>query len=284
MYDASGTVESLVRAKVPTVPGLSPRSYEKQLRTGLVIGTTSYAHTHIDIQVHITIYTLLATSVDDTEIPYSAMEEFIPRFLSGTPQLSPLLDMLADNLRHMTDYYHSTSASGIITSTLEFMNATLLERDANNMVISKGATMYTRYIRAQNGIGQAYALFIWDKFNFPDMTSYVPAIPTVPTVYANVIIFRDAVTWICFANDILSFYKEELLGDYQNMVHGRAAASGKDVISTLADIVDETTGSASRVRDLLKGREKDAWEEFMAGYFTFHYLAPRYRLDEVLAL
>ncbi|KAI0343572.1 terpenoid synthase [Trametopsis cervina] len=264
-------VETILRAKILPIPDSPLLSLEKHLQTGLAIGTLAYAHTRADIQAHIATHSMLVTIIDDRKIAHAALEEFIPRLLSGAAQLDPLLDMLVDNLRGMSDYYAPASAGGIVASTLEFVNAMLRETDVRDTEISEGAMRYARYVRAQNGMGEAYCLFVWDKFNFSDVASYVPAI-------------ADAAIFVCFANDILSFYKEELLGDYQNMVHSRAAASGKDVVSALNDIVDETTVVISHVRDILKGREKDAWEQFMSGYSLFHYLDARYRLHEVLSL
>lgn len=56
------------------------------------------------------------------------------------------------------------------------------------------------------------------------------------------------------------------------------------VTVVLADIVNEVTASMSNCRTLLPVKEKDAWENFMSGYVTFHYLAPRYRLQEIIDL
>lgn len=169
-------MEHLVRERLQPLD--IPRDrYEKHLRTALAIGTTAYAHMPIGIQVHITIYTTLTTSMDDFDIPLVASEQFVTRFVSGLPQLSPALDALADNLRHMSDYYCPHAASGIITSTLDFINSTMLEREIQAFVVSEDAENYAIYTRFKNGVSQAYGLFMWDKFTFPELSSYFPALP-----------------------------------------------------------------------------------------------------------
>jgi len=268
MFDADGVVEGIVRARV-RVSDIAPDRYDKHLRTALAIGTTSYAHTHLDIQVHITIYTLLTTSIDDFDIPHA--DQFVARFTSGLPQLTPALDALADNLLHMVDFYPPYAANGIITSTLDFINATQFEKESKDFVLAEGAANYAIYTRFKNGVSQAYGLFIWDKFNHPDMHTYIQSLP-------------DAMLCINYVNDILSFYKEELEGDYQNVVHGRATARRKDIVTELSDMVEEVIASLARCHDVLDGKEREAWDQFMSGYLTFHYLAPRYRLQEIIAL
>ena len=85
-----------------------------------------------------------------------------------------------------------------------------------------------------------------------------------------------------YTSDILSFYKEELEGDDRNVVHCRAKWSGKDVHNILKDIVDEVTEAIASSRSFLSGKEREAAEAYMSGYISFHYLAPRYRMDEII--
>jgi len=270
VFDADGVVESIVRTRVP-LPDVAKDQYDKHIRTALAIGTTAYAHTPLDVQVHITIFTLLATCIDDSDIPHAATEQFVTRFTSGLPQLTPALEALADNLLHMADYYPVYIANDIITSALDFVNTTLFDKETKDIPLAEGAANYAIYRRFKNGAPQGYGFFIWDKFNHPDAHAYIQSLP-------------DVMVFVNYVNDILSFYKEELEGDYRNVVHSRAAARRKDVAIELSDMVEEVTASIARCGDILDGKEKEAWEQFMSGYLTFHYLAPRYRLQEILAL
>lgn len=307
MFDQDGIVERRVREELH-LPDLPQHLYDKHLRTALAIATTAYTHTHIDVQVHITSYTLMTTSIDDFDLPGEATEQFVLRFVSGQPQLSPSLEALADNLRRMYDFYLPHAASTIIASTLEFISATLLEKDTEDMSMVEGAEQFAIYTRSKSGVAAAYGLFIWDKLTFPNIYTYIQALPCVLARVsftfsrAHVIpqgcdgvrelyqvrpINSDTRLYsptLCTTSDILSFYKEELEGDDQNVVHTRALASRREPSAVLASIVDEVIDSMGRCEILLPAKELQAWEGFLSGYLTFHYLAPRYRLDEILIL
>lgn len=83
-------------------------------------------------------------------------------------------------------------------------------------------------------------------------------------------------------SDLCSFYKEEIAGETSNLVHDRALVSGKDITAALREMTNDMIEGVEKARLVLVGnREKGAWENFMAGYITYHRLSPRYRLDEV---
>lgn len=80
-------------------------------------------------------------------------------------------------------------------------------------------------------------------------------------------------------SDILSFYKEELAGETNNFVHDRSRVTGKDIRIVLQDILDDVVAAVARARMILQGqKEKEIWEQFLAGYVAFHFLSPRYKL------
>lgn len=83
-------------------------------------------------------------------------------------------------------------------------------------------------------------------------------------------------------SDILSFYKEELQGETSNVIHDRAAVTGKSLQEVLSDLLEEAVMAVSRARSILQGeKEKATWEQFIRGYVAFHFLSPRYRLKEL---
>jgi hypothetical protein len=42
--------------------------------------------------------------------------------------------------------------------------------------------------------------------------------------------------------------------------------------------------SIERARTILKGdKEKEAWERLLEGYVAYHYMTPRYKLEELLS-
>jgi hypothetical protein len=89
---------------------------------------------------------------------------------------------------------------------------------------------------------------------------------------------------ITFSSDVISFYKEELAGERDNYVHDRARVTNKSIYAVLSDLVREVIESIDRARSILKGeKEKEVWEKFLAGYVAYHWMTPRYKLQELLS-
>lgn len=84
-------------------------------------------------------------------------------------------------------------------------------------------------------------------------------------------------------SDLFSFYKEEKVGEQHNFIHHYARVHGKTVPEALGAVLDEVVALVHRIQNLLSGPEKDAWNEFAAGYTQFHVCTPRYRLNEILS-
>lgn len=84
------------------------------------------------------------------------------------------------------------------------------------------------------------------------------------------------------SSELFSFYKEEKAGEEHNYIHHYARAHGKTVQASLRDMLDESVGLMYRVRNMLSGKERYAWDEFVAGYTQFHLHTPRYRIHEIL--
>lgn len=178
-FDPSGVVSKRLRDEAGQwdLGGVTLERYEPYLACGIHLGSGPYAHTSIDVQVHIAKYTLVLLCVDEFEVPTSALEEFMERLYSGTPQLHPVLDVTVDILRRMKDYYPPFLVKQIVKSTVDFINSMSLDAQTETMALRPSALPYVKFKRFYNGIGEAYAAFIWDKFNFPDMFTYVQTLP-----------------------------------------------------------------------------------------------------------
>ena len=157
--------------------GASLEQYESYVVCAIHLGSGPYVHTPLDVQVHIAKYTLVLLCVDEFEVPTSAMDEFMERLYSGRPQLHPILDVTVDILRRMKDYYSPFLVTQIVKSTVDFINSMTLDAQTEEMALRPSALPYVKFKRFYNGIGEAYAAFIWDKFNFPNMFTYIQALP-----------------------------------------------------------------------------------------------------------
>lgn len=151
--------------------------YDRHFTTSINMATIAFGHTHIDVQVQIGLFTLLALCVDDLEVSSEALEAFSTRLYTGAPQLDPLLDCLIDNLSHMGEYFLPYASKSIVVATIEFVNATLFDKESSGMALRDCALPYVEYKRLRNALGGAYGFFVWDKFSFPEISAHIQVIP-----------------------------------------------------------------------------------------------------------
>lgn len=247
---------------------------QEKIRTGIIMGSTAYRHTTIDTRVAIALLTTFCTAIDDPVTlalwGEDAALQFHRMLCQGTvQQTSSMFAELSNLLSRMWEYFPRFAASAILSSTLAFLNMTLLQMEAKDVVLRPDALPFVEYRRVQDGLPEVFAVFIWEKEKFPDVQTYIQAIPIIGD-YLN------------HTNDILSFYREELVGETGNYIHDRAAVTGKSLADTLHEVVEETVNAAERVRRMLGEEARDAWDQFTKGYIVFHTSNPRYRLLELL--
>lgn len=145
------------------------------------IATTAYRHiTDVETEVALSIYTFLTSLFDDDVLDLDVLRQFVPRFYSRQPQLSPLLDLFVETITVMLPkHYGAYSSNSIVSSSLDFFNAEVFERDgsAEGLEVGQWSGIYLEYVRWKSGISEAYACQIWPKSLCPDTKAYIQAIP-----------------------------------------------------------------------------------------------------------
>lgn len=146
------------------------------------------------MKLHIAFYTWLATYIDDDEDGTQDLAGFQIRFHKGEPQPSALLARFAELLQGMSAHFEPLVANFIVLSSLQFVNATLLERrgEFHGLQHCKEASGWPDYIRDRSGVTEAYAYFVFPRDQCPDMGAYMQGIP-------------DMMTYMNYANDVLSY-------------------------------------------------------------------------------
>jgi len=241
--------------------------------TAIALTTTAYAHIEsTDLKVLLALFIVLVTTLDEPEIMKALpSHDFHERFCTGLAQKdNNMLGELARIIAAMHKYYPRYAAASISTATLQFVNVSILENTFQDVCLHAESRPFVEYRRARSSIGESYAHFIWEKSRFPDINAYVQAIP-------------DAIIFIGYLNDILSFYKEEIAGEVGNYINDRALVSGKTSLETLREVIDEAAAAGERIHSILgEGEIRDAWDAFVTGAIAFHVIDPRYRLQEIL--
>ncbi|KAF7790288.1 hypothetical protein EIP86_001242 [Pleurotus ostreatoroseus] len=248
---------------------ISPARLEASLMTGVNMGGLAYAHTHLNTQVYIALFTLLTVLFDDQLA--SADAEFTARFHAGLPQLHPFLQLFAEMLRTAGEHFLPFAARAIVNNALTSMDQNVFDRESKGMPLHTAAQQYVEWKRMRNGMAETFAFFVWDRHSFSNIFAYVQAIP-------------DVLVCINYINDILSFYKEELEGETTNYVNERAVVTHKTAHAALLDTVNDAVIAVKKARDILSQavREQEVFENFLEGFVAFHVYSPRYKILELM--
>ncbi|KAJ7867159.1 hypothetical protein B0H13DRAFT_1636256, partial [Mycena leptocephala] len=111
---------------------------------------------------------------------------------------------------------------------------------------------------------------IFPKQTHPDISAFIQVLPDIDEFF-------------CLANDILSFYKEELAGETTNYVHSRAKTTLKHPKRVLVEMVREVGDLHVRIAATLEKHPEAlaAWKSFEDGFIAFHLSMKRYKLSEL---
>ncbi|KAF8511698.1 isoprenoid synthase domain-containing protein [Gautieria morchelliformis] len=199
--------------------------------------------------------------------PFCAFQQ---RFISGQPQLDPVLDALAGVLMRMWDLYDPLCANSIIAGTFEFITINCLEFDMKRLPLIRGTERFPWFVRDRTGGGIPVALLAFTKSTKIDMMEFIQAIP-------------DINFWIALTNDMLSFHKEELSGETGTYVHNRAYIENKAPLQVLAEMAEELRISRTTIHTVLSNSPKAllVWEVYERGFIEWHIVQDRYRLKDL---
>ncbi|KAJ3811046.1 Trichodiene synthase-domain-containing protein [Lentinula lateritia] len=253
-----------------TVEGSDP--LKPFIPAGVTIAITGYAHLRdTAVQVWMALYTACAIYCEDIhQKDTTAMAVFFERLMRGKPQDDRTLDAFADLILETSRHFPRITANFMVSSTLNFVNALLLEDQTQGLKFSIHASNYPAFSRIMSGVSELYALAIFPSMKTP-LESFIQALPTLMVFIVNV-------------NDILSFYKEELYGETVNQISLLALCRDRSKSHAFHSLIHETVEAHEKIIRILEpDREAlDAYKEFARGYVEFHVsLDSRYRLNEL---
>ncbi|KII94515.1 hypothetical protein PLICRDRAFT_120583 [Plicaturopsis crispa FD-325 SS-3] len=240
------------------------------IRSGVIIATTAYAHLPDKRgQIFICLYTAFVMYAEDVySTDVGGVAEFSERLARGQPQNDRVLDNLVDLLRRAHEYFDRIIANIIMSCAINYITAILLEHDTNGMMLEPRAQRYPKFSRRMSGSPETYAVSI-----FPPalpLQSYIQAMP-------------DLEVFINCTNDLMSFYKEELVGEQVNQVSLIAKCRCITKREALRVLEDQVVAAHDNIVEILAPHEDAAcaFKRFVRGYIAFHTSLKRYKLDEL---
>ncbi|KAI0409380.1 isoprenoid synthase domain-containing protein [Xylaria palmicola] len=242
------------------------------LQAGANYAYFCYRALPLEVRIFGGIYTWLAILVDDlSNRDPEEWHQFVPRFFAGARQHGAVAQAWDGWLRTAYQHYPPTAANFIVTASLNFTNACALEGSAvAKMTRTAGGQNWAYYIRDKTGVAEAYAWMTFPRSICPEPSLYVEAI-------------EDMNRYLCYVNDVYSFYKEELAAETDTYMHLRASYEGVGAFEMLKQVVKEVEDIDRRIALVLEGKTLYAqlWKDQALGYLSFHKTSTRYKLCDL---
>ncbi|KAF9254922.1 terpenoid synthase, partial [Marasmius fiardii PR-910] len=242
---------------------------ETYISVGVYTAITCCTHLPKANQIHVAIFTALVATMDDIFYDHhTEMEGFNERIVQGLTQNHPILDALVKNIQDTFKLYNRIQSSLFVTSNMDFVNSLMLDMEIRKVTNFNQSAGFATYKRGISGVQVGYAMLIFPKDI--DVGVYIQYLPQM-SIYIN------------YMNDVLSYYKEELKGEEENLVTLLAKESGITNYEAFQRVADDV---AEADRIILEGlasnqRALNCWKSYRAGYVRFHISSPRYKLDEL---
>ncbi|KAL4794818.1 terpenoid synthase [Aspergillus venezuelensis] len=249
------------------------------IKASCAIATTTYPFVSVKTQEVIAIYTSFAILIDDTtNVSTDDLKTFLARLCGGQSQPNPLLrDMLRFIADDIPQHYGPFASDMIRKSIIEFISACVIENNYTGKIkMAKTAPDFPYFLRHKTGMAEAYAFFAFPETLFPEgalLPVYFPVIP-------------DLVKYFNLANDLLSFYKESVVGrETFNYISNHASTNKLRPADSLRETVSSLTRCVSNTKETLaspeNGKLRDAVTKVFNGYVIYHSSSARYRLAEL---
>ncbi|KAJ7050040.1 isoprenoid synthase domain-containing protein [Mycena amicta] len=268
----SGLEETMLSWGV--LPAPNSTSIHRMCNHSAAMAELSYHDHDFDTQLQIAKFTWFMLYIDDlANNMSSALEDFQLKLLRHERPDHPVLQHFAGHLSDMYRFWDRIPANSITTAAHEFITGCALEIHPEICAIKLdlSSKSWPYFLRAKTGVAPAYAFMIFRTIS-ANMSQYMQVIP-------------DVCLFIDITNDVLSFYKEELVGETANYIHNRARVTKKPPLSVLAEVAEEALAARDRVTAVLRACGSEglhAWVTFVQGYLAFHVTQDRYRLKELL--
>lgn len=248
----------------------SIRSY---MGTGVAMSSIAYGHlADHATRMWICLFTAVGTCIDDTLNRGQNMDHlyhFNERFLNCQTQGDPVLNAWDILLREAPHHYSPLVSNLITTSALDFISGLLLEYETKDMEVSKEAPSYPEYSRLLSGLAHGFGFFVFPS-TLP-LREYIQCMP-------------DLMFFLNHANDILSYYKEEIEGDTTNYLSLLAASRGFTKQDALDEVISKTVQAHNNILKCLE-QHSEAYEAYASschGYIKFHAALRRYKLKDIM--
>ncbi|PYI04686.1 terpenoid synthase [Aspergillus sclerotiicarbonarius CBS 121057] len=249
-----------------------PWSSKPEWNAALMVSKLFYSHIDEPTQEKILLFTAFFWRYDRGDpCTISAAKAFIPTLLRSPDHLPPDQQDYISAIHSLSHDYDAFDFGRIFKSAVDFMSGIIAEAEFLPR-ISQSPSCDGQFLRRMTGMGEAFAHLCFPRaLNIP-REDYIPLVPEMDDFMNHV-------------NDVLSFYKESIVGEEEeNQILRYARLNQVSVQHSLEHFMALADQSARNIRRLAActpelGR---VMERFIQGYLRFNTECPRYRLKECL--
>ncbi|KAH8809353.1 isoprenoid synthase domain-containing protein [Xylogone sp. PMI_703] len=227
-------------------------------------------------QVSIAIFATYVLFIDDIAPQHSdTLREFQQQVIRNQPQKSAILQSLLDFLPSIEKLFGPYASAMITKSTIEFVYGCYLENKYDGIVTPpSGAHNFPAYFRQKTGYAEPHAHFAFPQALYPEEQALHKYLP----------IISDLCDLINYGNDILSFYKETIVGPERlNFICNYSNVYGISVAESLRLTCSSVTQNICRIQKVLSvdPEMSNTTSQFIHGYIAWYINQDRYKLSDL---
>jgi hypothetical protein len=245
----------------------------KWMSTGLGM---CYPYASRQSQIAYGIHATFVLFIDDIVVELGkSLDHFQQNLVQGKSQEHSVLQSLVDFLALEDGYLGSYGRSMMLKSTIEFVSGCIIERDYDGkMQPPFKATKFPDYLRQKTGYTEPYAHFVYPEEMFPEATHLQLYLPLI----------QDLCEFISYGNDILSFFKESVIGNERlNYICNVAFVNDISPADALRLVCHNVVENIKSIRTVLSDHPSmlKITEEFLCGYIAWYINQDRYHLTDI---
>ncbi|KIL58147.1 hypothetical protein M378DRAFT_339268 [Amanita muscaria Koide BX008] len=252
------------------IPLDDKKSILPYLGYGSDIAALAYGHLDYDTQVYTALYTAAAIGLEDAcSNDVDLLKTFTQRFITGKIHGHPIVDSYDMLTRQLPDRFESFAAEAMLQSALDFCVGLVMEYELlKKPALKRPSTQFPTFLRDLTGISRLYSILI-----FPDGTPLRSWMESIPSV----------IEFVQYVNDILSFYKEELVNESNNYISVKARSKGCTKLEALQMAADQAVKAYEESVAVLEHSPEalEAFRQFARGYAHYHIACKRYKFPEL---
>ncbi|KAG5942770.1 hypothetical protein E4U53_007165 [Claviceps sorghi] len=253
------------------------QAFSRGFEFGYDLASTVYSHVPLDARVLIGRSMALSVYAEDDIVPEKVrlLQQFNQKLLKHETHGDEYFDQYARLLTHDVEkLYGPFATSCIVRNFLAFVASCAVECQ-HPSPFSAPSGQFHDWMRRETGLGDGMAFMMFPDATFPEQRLLDDILVAIP----------DIADWTPLANDVLSFYKERVVGNEQNgFISNKAASLGVTEIECLEACARRVELLHDRITEVFSANEEltAAWKSYKNGYIMFHVKQARYKLKEFL--